>query len=177
MGDLLLGPDLLDCPEKKYVPQLYYYIKTAKDYILRTIDINDRILGFRNNDEIDESNDDYEYVEEEEEEEEQRQKQDQSGEFQPYRDMDFDVQIEESAIRMKTRSAFLSKGARAQWESIELTSGDATILDFALRILSTGASEAPYERMVSRARILLDNRRWNTLPETLQGIIVVAESN
>ncbi|KAA6390115.1 MAG: hypothetical protein EZS28_014364 [Streblomastix strix] len=103
MGDLLLGPDLLNCPEKKQISQLYYYIKPAEDNILRKIDINDRILGFRNNDEINESNDDDEEEEEEENEEEKRQKQDQFGEFQLYKDMDFDVQIDESAIRMKTR--------------------------------------------------------------------------
>ncbi|KAA6399810.1 MAG: hypothetical protein EZS28_004664 [Streblomastix strix] len=89
------------------MPQLYYYIKPAEDNILRKIDVNDRIFEFRNNDETDESNDDDEEEEEEEEEEEQRQKQDQSGEFQLYKDIDFDVQIDESAIRMKTRNRLM----------------------------------------------------------------------
>ncbi|KAA6355480.1 MAG: hypothetical protein EZS28_048993, partial [Streblomastix strix] len=95
MADLLLGPDMPICQEKKQMPQLFYYIKPAEDSILRKIQINDRILGFSSNDKIDESNKDDD-EEEEEEEEEQRQKSNQSGEFQPYRDMDFDVQLMKS---------------------------------------------------------------------------------
>ncbi|KAA6393824.1 MAG: hypothetical protein EZS28_010650 [Streblomastix strix] len=104
MTGLLLGPDISICQEKKQMPQLFYYIKPAEDSILRKIDINDRILRFSSNDKTDESiNDDHD-KKEEEEEEEQRQKQNQSGELQPYRDMDYNVRQDESAIRMKTRN-------------------------------------------------------------------------
>ncbi|KAA6368259.1 MAG: hypothetical protein EZS28_036214, partial [Streblomastix strix] len=277
LGDLLLGPDLPECPEKKQLPQLYYFIKPAEDNILQQISITDRILGFQNNNEIDE------IIDEEENDEEQMQKQDKSGEFQPYRDMEYDVPKDNGNIRMKTRSLadelikeqlqsqtdieqndseinnqqpqfilkaliqlnevdwyetclnearqharliycksnnikikssskgensklenneqvaneivskmvnfwsrnrskvvhqeFLQQGAWEYWESRELTSGDAAIVDFCLRILSTAASEAPCERMISKARLLIGSRRWNTSIETLQGIIVVAESN
>ncbi|KAA6390770.1 MAG: hypothetical protein EZS28_013707 [Streblomastix strix] len=74
-----------------------------------------------------------------------------------------------------THSEFLRNGAKEYWESRRLSWGDGAIVDFALRILCTGASEAPYERMISKARLLIGNRRWSTSPDTLQGFIKVAE--
>ncbi|KAA6403721.1 MAG: hypothetical protein EZS28_000740 [Streblomastix strix] len=77
---------------------------------------------------------------------------------------------------MVPNKKYLSRGAIEYWQKRGLVRGDVAVVDFCLRMLTPCASEAPCERMISESRLIIGDRRWNTLPGTLQSIIQVAQS-